>query len=326
MNTQNFKNMRILVYLTTVLFWALGAKAAELSMPKNQNGIKIESEGYTLFGTLQLPENKENLALVLLISGSGPSDRDGNQPNMMNNSLKYLAEELAANGIASVRYDKRGVAASTVPGLTNSSLIFEDYVTDASNWVKYFKAQKKYKKIVVAGLSEGSLIGMLATHRAGADGFISLNGPGRSADEVILNQISKQGSPQAVIDQVKGIIAKIKKGDKADNVPPYLMSLFSPELQPYMKSWFSYNPKVEIGKLEVPVLIIQGENDLQVEIDDAKMLNEASPNATYVSVSGMNHILKYSSENPQMNIASYNNPDLPVHETVVDEVVKFIKE
>lgn len=304
----------------------MGAKAAELSVPKTQDEIKIESEGYNLFGTLQLPENKNNLSLVLLISGSGPTDRDGNQPNLTNHSMKYLAEELASKGIASVRYDKRGIAASSIPGFTNASVIFENYVTDAVNWIKHVKDQGKYEKIFVAGLSEGSLIGMLAAHRAGADGFISLNGPAHPADEIILNQIKNQGSSQQVLDQVKSITDKIKSGETIDEVPSYLMSLFSPDLQPYMKSWFNYSPAEEIKKLEKPVLIIQGENDIQVAPSEAELLKKACPNAVYVSVSGMNHILKTADANPQLNFATYNDPTLPVHETVVSEIVKFVQQ
>ncbi|MFA9392277.1 MAG: alpha/beta hydrolase [Prolixibacteraceae bacterium] len=321
--------MRILVILSTFLIWALGAKAAELILPQppqKAEDISIKSNGFDLFGTMQLPEAKKNLSILLLISGSGPTDRDGNQPNLTNNSLKYLAEDLSAYGIASLRYDKRGIAKSYYPGFTNASILFDDYVSDASSWIKYLKAQNQFTKVYVAGLSEGSLIGMLAALQAGADGFISINGPGRPADEIILHQISKQGTPEEVLDQVKSMILKVKAGERFEEVPPYLLSLFQPDIQPYLKSWFQYNPAVEIGKLKVPVLIVQGENDIQVEVKDALLLKAGNEKAQLKRIEGMNHILKDAPEDLQQNYATYTNPDLPLNKVLLKEIVTFIQQ
>lgn len=321
--------MRTLVVLSTFFIWAIGVKAAELVMPKTvsvtEKEVSIESDGYKLFGTMNIPETKKNLSVLLLIAGSGPTDRDGNQPNLTNNSFNYLATDLAQNEIATLRYDKRGIAKSAVPGFSNADVIFDDYVNDAVEWIKYLKTQNKFAKIYVAGLSEGSLIGMLAAHRAGADGFISLNGPGRPADEIIINQITKQGTPHEVIDQVKSIIVKIKLGEEVKEVPAYLMGLFHPDLQPYMRTWFSYNPKLELGKLNVPVLIVQGENDIQVEVEDANKLKEGSPNAEFNIIAGMNHILKEADVDPQLNLATYNNPELPIKNELVKIITQFIQ-
>lgn len=115
--------MKTLVILTSFFIWAIGAKAAELILPQskaNSSEVSIESEGYNLFGTLKLPEAKKKLTVLLLISGSGPTDRDGNQPQMMNNSMKMLAEALGDEGFATLRYDKRGIAKSTVDGFSNA--------------------------------------------------------------------------------------------------------------------------------------------------------------------------------------------------------------
>ena len=321
--------MRTLVILSTFIIWAIGAKAAELVLPQpdpTSKEVSIKSKGIDLFGTMQLPETKKNLSVLLLISGSGPTDRDGNQPNLTNNSLKYLAEGLADKGIASIRYDKRGIAKSTYPDFNEALLVFDDYVADAVTWIKYLKTQKQFTKVYVAGLSEGSLIGMLAALQAGADGFISLNGPGQPADEIILNQITRQGTPQAVIDQVKSMIGKVKAGEHIDEVPPYLMSLFRPDIQPYLKSWFKYNPSVEIGKLNVPVLIVQGENDIQVEDKDAQLLKSGNDKAVLKLVEGMNHILKDAPKDLQQNFATYSQADLPLNKKIVNEIVTFIQQ
>lgn len=319
--------MRTLIILASFFIWTIGAKAAQLVLPQPDNNSKevtIKSNGFDLFGTLHQPEAKKKLTVLLLISGSGPTDRDGNQVQMMNNSLKFLADELAEKGIATLRYDKRGIAKSSVPGFSNADVIFEDYVTDAVNWINFLKTQTQFANIYVAGHSEGSLIGMLAAKRAGADGFISLNGPGRPADEIILKQISRQGTPQEVIDQVKSMIDKVKAVERFEDVPPYLMALFQPDIQPYLKSWFDYNPKVEIGKLTVPVLIIQGENDIQVELEDAQLLKSGNEKAELKLIEGMNHILKDSAKDLQQNMATYTNPDLPLNPTIVNIISAFI--
>jgi uncharacterized protein len=319
--------MRTIVILTSFFIWAIGAKAAELILPQskaNSSEVSIESEGYNLFGTLNLPEAKKKLTVLLLISGSGPTDRDGNQPQMMNNSMKMLAEALGDEGFATLRYDKRGIAKSTVEGFSNADVIFDDYVKDAANWINYLKAQQQFDHVYVAGLSEGSLIGMLAAFQAGADGFISINGPGRPADEIILQQIGRQGTPSEVIDQVKSMIAKVKTGERFEDVPPYLMALFQPDIQPYLQSWFKYNPAVELGKMKVPALIIQGENDIQVEVEDAKLLKAGNEKANLKLIEGMNHILKDAPKDVQQNFSTYTNPDLPLNPTIVNIISNFI--
>lgn len=317
--------MRIVIFLISFFLWAIGAKAADTVLPQTSEQTVIKSEGFDLRGTFCLPTKENNFPIVLLIAGSGPTDRNGNQPNLTNNSFKYLAQELAQNGIASFRFDKRGIAESYYEGFTNASILFDDYVTDATNLIKYLKSDGKYNRVFVAGLSEGSLIGMLAAEKAGADGFISLNGPGLPADEIIITQMSNQGTPKEIIDQVKSMIAKVKAGESFSDVPPYLMGLFNPDIQPYLKSWFAYNPALEIGNLKVPVLIIQGKNDIQVQVADAEKLKSGNPNSTLLLIEGMNHILKNADANPQLNFATYNNPDLPLNEVLLNEIVKFIQ-
>jgi uncharacterized protein len=145
--------MQTLVFIFTLITWALGAKTAEISMPhsKESKEISIVSKGVELKGTLTVPTNSKNYPLVLLIAGSGPTDRDGNQPRMKNNSFKKLSEALADKGIASVRYDKRGIAASYYLGFSNASVLFDDYVADAENWIHQLKANHKNSKIIVVG-------------------------------------------------------------------------------------------------------------------------------------------------------------------------------
>ncbi len=275
-----------------------------------------------LYGTLTVPDDVKKCPVALIIAGSGPTDRNGNNPMMKNNSLKMLAEALAKNGIASLRFDKRGIGESKASAVTESSLVFENYTEDAKSWINFLKQDKRFTQLTVIGHSEGSLIGMIAG--AKANKFISIAGAGESADKLLKSQISSKSNKQ-VEDMTFPIIDSLKAGNKVNKVDPLLNSLFRASIQPYLISWFKYDPQIEIKKLTVPVLIIQGNNDLQVSVKDAENLSQANKNAELVIIDKMNHILKIIEGDKQANMASYNNETLPVSETMINKIVSFIK-
>lgn len=275
-----------------------------------------------LYGTLTVPDDVKKCPVALIIAGSGPTDRNGNNPMMKNNSLKMLAEALAKNGIASLRFDKRGIGESKASAVTESSLVFENYTEDAKSWINFLKQDKRFTQLTVIGHSEGSLIGMIAG--AKANKFISIAGAGESADKLLKSQISSKSNKQ-VEDMTFPIIDSLKTGNKVNKVDPLLNSLFRASIQPYLISWFKYDPQIEIKKLTVPVLIIQGNNDLQVSVKDAENLSQANKNAELVIIDKMNHVLKIIDGDKQANIASYNNENLPVSETMINKIVSFIK-
>ena len=101
--------------------------------------VAIHEAGGRLHGTLLLPAAGGMAPVVLIVPGSGPTDRDGNQPQLRNDSLKQLAEGLAKRGIASLRIDKRGIAASRAAAKQESDLRFDDYVADAAAWLDLLK-------------------------------------------------------------------------------------------------------------------------------------------------------------------------------------------
>jgi pimeloyl-ACP methyl ester carboxylesterase len=275
-----------------------------------------------LYGTLTVPDDVKKCPVALIIAGSGPTDRNGNNPMMKNNSLKMLAEALAKNGIASLRFDKRGIGESKASAVTESSLVFENYTEDAKSWINFLKQNKRFTQLTVIGHSEGSLIGMIAG--AKANKFISIAGAGESADKLLKSQISSKSNKQ-VEDMTFPIIDSLKAGNKVNKVDPLLNSLFRASIQPYLISWFKYDPQIEIKKLTVPVLIIQGNNDLQVSVKDAENLSQANKNAELVIIDKMNHILKIIDGDIQANMTSYNNETLPVSETMINKIVSFIK-
>jgi len=260
-----------------------------------------------------------------LISGSGPTDRNGNTVGLPgpNNSLKLLAEALAQRGIASVRYDKRGVGGSRGALTSEAALRFDMLADDAAQWVRQMRLDHRFSSITVAGHSEGSLLGMLATERAKADAYISLEGPGRSAMTVLHEQLTAR-APAALAQQSDRIMAELSAGRTVDSVPPELAALFRPSVQPYLISWFKYDPAQELAKLTVPVLIVQGTTDIQVSVQDAHTLSAAVPRAQAVIIDGMNHVLKLVPPDMNAQMKSYSDPSLPVAPQLVDAVATFV--
>ena len=309
--------------LATLIFPAFQVQG-QITFPFDEDTVSIVREGGQIYGSLIIPHYEKKPPIALIISGSGPTDRNGNNPMMTNNSLKMLADSLAAAGIGSIRYDKRGVAASMSAGIVEIDLRFEDYVKDAVSWVEFIRKDSSFGKIWIIGHSEGSLIGMIAASQISVDGFMSLAGPGESADQLIKRQLKAQ--PQFVQDQLLPKIDSLKNGFTIDKVDPAYFALLRPSVQPYLISWFKYDPQVEIKKLLIPIQIVQGDTDIQVRTEDAELLKTAAPEAKLVIINGMNHIFKPSSLDRQENIATYRDPDLPIMQELVKLITKFIFE
>lgn len=267
-------------------------------------------------GTLTLPSKAAHPAVVLIIAGSGPTDRDGNNPlAARNDNLKLLAEGLADAGYASVRYDKRGIGASAAAAPSEADLRFDTYVDDAAGWIRMLKADPRFAAVSVIGHSEGSLIGMIAARRAGAQAFVSIAGAGQGAADILREQLARQ-LPAAMAKEANAALAQLEQGQLTDQFPPALGALFRPSVQPYLISWFKFIPTTELSKLEVPVLIVQGTSDVQVLVPQAEALKRARPAATLTLIDGMNHLLKPAS--------SAGDPAAPLAPPLVPAIVQFL--
>lgn len=275
-------------------------------------------------GSLLMPESKNPVPVVLLLSGSGPTDRDGNQPNMKNNSLKMIATALQAQGIATIRFDKRAIAESKAAFTSELNLRFETYIDDTKAWIEKISKDKRFSRIVVAGHSEGSLIGMVASvNNPKVKGFISIAGAGRPADEILKEQL--QAQPMDIKMTMYNMLDKLKKGDTIANVPAQYYSMFRPSVQPYMISWLKYNPQAEIAKLKIPVLLLQGTMDIQVKVTDFELLAKANPSAQKALIPDMNHVLKsITSTDRAAQMPTYTNPELPVHPKLVESIIQYL--
>jgi hypothetical protein len=300
--------------------------AAPLAASKSEP-VVLETPTGKLHGTIELPSAVcAPCPFVLLIAGSGPTDRNGNSVLLpgANNSLKYLAEGLAAGGVASLRYDKRGVAESAGAGKPEAELRFEDYIEDAVLWGRRLRADPRASALVVAGHSEGSLVGAVAAQRLGADAFVSIAGAGRRIDVVALEQLKPQLPPE-LYARSEAVFKSLVEGKTVPDAPQELAVLFRPSVQPYLISWLKYDPPKEVAKLAVPVLVAQGTHDLQARADDARALAAAKPEARLLLVEGMNHVLKLTPADAKQQGGSYGDPSLPVAPKFLAEVVAFVK-
>lgn len=281
-----------------------------------------------IYGTLKVPATTKPLPVVILIAGSGPTDRDGNQPSMKNNSLLLLADDLYKNQIATLCFDKRGIAASKAAMKSETDIRFEHYIDDVKGWINLLAGDKRFSSVIVAGHSEGALIGLVASVKnPKVAKYVSIAGTGRPAADVLKEQLTKQlaGQPASVKDEIFSYIDLLQKGETFSNVPAHLQMLFRPSVQPYMISWFKYDPQKEVAQLTIPVLILQGSTDIQVTETDANLLAKANPKAKKVILSNVNHVLKDCAiTDQQAQITTYTNPSLPVNSGVTKAICQFV--
>ncbi|MDB6446383.1 hypothetical protein SAMN03159507_02088 [Pseudomonas sp. NFACC32-1] len=304
--------------LFTCLFCGL-AQATVLQRP-----ISLDTGNGELFGTLLLPKADTPVPVVLIISGSGPTDRDGNNPEGgRNDSLKRLAWVLARHNIASVRYDKRGVAASLAATADERNLSVEAYVADAVAWSRKLAADPRLGPLVLLGHSEGALIASLAAPQASAVAVVSVGGSARPIDQVLRQQLGSRLPPPLML-RSNELLDSLKGGRVDLNVPPQLQFIFRPSVQPYLISLFRQDPAQAFAALKMPALIVQGTHDIQVGVDDARQLKAAKPDAELALVNGMNHVLRIVPNDERRQLQSYKDPNLPLAAELGIRIVGFI--
>lgn len=280
----------------------------------------------TLSGTLAIPANAAGkVPVVLIIAGSGATDRNGNNnQGLQTNTYKEIAEALSKQGIASLRYDKRMVGQS-VSTQKEENLVLDDYTDDAIAFINLLKADQRFSKVVVLGHSEGSLVGILASGAVeeSVAGFISAAGAGEPAEKILQEQMKSQ--PSYLAAGLNKVLDSLRRGRIDKKVDPQLYAIARPSIQMFLMSWCRFDPQKEIKKLKIPILIVQGTTDLQVNVSNAEKLKKGASKANLAVIPGMNHILKEAPEDRQQNLATYTKPDLPLKPEFVTSVVSFIK-
>ena len=310
--------MKQLIFAITCLFIGQYSISQEVTYTEEEISISKFTDG-----TLTLPKSGEAESLIIFIQGSGPTDRDGNQSMMKNDGMKKMSRELAENGIASFRYDKRVLKMEELK-LKEEDLNFDDLITDAVSILDYFEEKDQFDNVVIAGHSQGSLVGILAA-KENADAYISLAGAGEPIDNIIVDQVNKM-SPQ-LGENARIAFDEIREKGKTTNYNPMLESLFRVSAQPYMYNWMQYDPAKEIANLDIPVLIINGSSDIQVDVEQANMLKAANEDAQLVILENMNHIFReIKTDDRLVNTKAYNEPNRPLHPELIPVITEFIKE
>jgi len=297
--------------------------SATLAADPAPEPVELKTTNGTIYGGYDIPEGKGPWPIVIVHAGSGPTDRDGNNPQMKNNSLKMLGEGLREKGFAVLRFDKRGIAASAKSLGKMEDLRIEHYANDVVEWVKLIRADKRFSSIAFIGHSEGSVIGTIAAKEAKFDAYISLCGPGRGFDVLVVEQVSKDSEE---LGKKSGeIMAAIAKGEEPKDVPALLQALFNKPTRPYVRSMLAHDPARSFGELTCPALIVSGTTDIQVAEADSKALAAANPKAKSVRLERMNHILKeFEKTNKLLQIGSYMDPKLPLHPKLIDSISPFL--
>lgn len=310
---------RLLLGVALAATAPLAAAAADVE-------VTIDGGKAPLHGSLRTPAGFTRGPAVLMISGSGPTDRnsDSATPHVRPASLRLLADGLEREGLPSLRFDKRGIAASLAAGPAEADLRFDDLVKDAAAWAALLKAQPGVTCVVLFGHSEGALIAAAVAARTPVCGVVETAGVGRPVDVVIEAQIAAAGAPPAVQATMRETFDALKQG-RTVPTPPGLDALFRPSVQPYLISLLRYDPVATLEAAKAPVLILQGDNDVQVSVEDAHRLAAARPDAELVIVHGMNHILKDAPTDRAGNLATYADPGRPLEPEVVPTVVAFIR-
>ncbi len=306
---------------TKLIIAALFCIGIAFGQNNKYNSVDISVSPF-IDGTLMKPDVSEKTPLVIIIADSGPTDRNGNQQMMKNNSLRFLAEELYTNNIASFRYDKRIIKQMKERTLSEESIRFDEFITDAIAVTDFFMKGGAFSKIYIIGHGQGSLVGMIAA-KDRADGFISIAGMGQEIDDVIVAQLVEQ--VPGLEENARQAFDDLRVIGVAVNYSPGLTSIFRKDIQPFMRSWMLFNPSVEIANLKIPTLIINGDKNLEVQISESEILQKAQPNAQYEIIPKMNHILKKIEGDDLENSKSYNQYNLKVMPEVIEIISSFIK-
>ena len=267
--------------------------------------------------------------VMIIIPGSGPTDRDGNSPlGVTAAAYRLLAEGLAERGITTVRIDKRGTFGSKAAVANGNDVTIAAYAADAHAWAKAARAATGAKCVWLLGHSEGSLVALAAGQdRSNLCGVISVSGAGRKLGTVIREQLTSNPANAPILMPALATLDSLEKGRKVDSatLPAPIQSLFNNAVQPYLIDLMAQDPARLAATLKLPLLIVQGDRDLQVKVADARALVAAQPKAKLVILPAVNHVLKIvASDSPAANFATYGDPSLPIAPGVVDAIANFV--
>ena len=275
--------------LATLLL--LAATVAATPSATTQTFVQAPGPLGPLKGTMLAPA-AGGAPMVLIIPGSGPTDRNGNNPlGVRAATYRLLAEGLAQRSIGTVRIDKRGMFGSRTAVADGNAVTIGDYATDTKSWITAIRKLTGVPCVWVLGHSEGGLVALVSAQNApDICGLVLVSAAGRPLGEVLREQLRSNPANAPIIDQAMAAIDGLEAGKHVDisTMTPALMPLFAPQVQGFLISVFSYDPAKLIASINKPVLILQGKRDMQVGVADAEQLKQAAPAAKLVLLDDTN--------------------------------------
>ncbi len=277
-----------------------------------------------LAATYLQPDNTNGVAGVI-IAGSGPTDRNGNNAfGLKTDAYRLIAEELEKAGVATVRYDKRGVGASTAKITSEEALTIEQFADDALKVAEWLRQQKGVRDVVLIGHSEGGIIALLAADRIKPKALVLLASPGRPLALLINEQMNHPAVPDAIREKALPILAALDRGETVSTVPTELMGIFRPGIQGFLRSLMKIDPAALLAASPLTTLVIGGSKDVQVTRADFDALTRARPNIESLWVTDMTHSLK-ALPTGALQQRTYTDPSLPLAGGMIQSVIGFLK-
>ena len=286
----------------------------------------IRSGTLGLAGTLTLPRGASGpMPVAVIIAGSGPTDRNGNSLlGIRPNAYAQLAWRLAERGIATLRYDKRGMP-GTQGTFDMTNMTLDDFAADARAAAESLSRDRRFSRVVFIGHSEGAWLALIAARQgAPVAGVVHLSGLGRGLGEVLREQLSRQFD-SATLVRYDTAMKHYLLGEQPADVPPGLEMLFVPVNRTFLRSMAAFDPPAAMRAIRQPVLIVQGATDLQASVTDAERLHAARPDAKLVVIPEVNHVLKHVTDQTMAGqMASYKDPTVPIVTEVVAAIADWI--
>lgn len=291
--------------------------------PNKDNWVSITVNNYDLYAVYNSVKDADTA--VLIIAGSGATNHDGNnvKAGLTNNSYLMIAEQLNRAGISVLRPDKRGIGKSASEQFNMSETLFSHYVEDVVEWIKHLKS--KHKKVVVMGHSLGGLMSIQAAQQTDVDGLITLASVADSTHETLKVQLKAQ--PPMVSEAAYPLLDKLANDEPIsdDEVPVFLNALFHSSLRPYLRSFLLIEPRAELTKINTPTLSIIGDTDIQISVEETQAMTEGLKHVKLLIIEGMNHVMKTAPSDRMLNMATYSQSDLPLHEKLMPAILDFIQ-
>ena len=305
--------------------------------PYKEESISFTNAGYTFNGTLTLPQNcSKTTPVVLMVTGSGQQNRD--EELFDHKPFAVIADALARQGIASLRYDDRGWGDKS---LDFNQFTTADFLQDAASALPLLR--KRFNKVGVLGHSEGGTIAMMLASEGKADFIVSLAGMAISGKETLVMQnrqaMPALGLPKDVVDSycttISNILDEIAKGKKTseisiDGVPDNLKPILKRELEqtssPYIRHFITLDAGKQLSNIKCPVLALNGTKDTQVDCTaNTTQLEKCLTNCkhTIKKIDGANHLFQHCTTG---SIVEYQQIEETIAPDVLETITKWINE